>query len=82
MSATPISAASSPVQYTPPTPKAPSAAAAATEEATETAAVTRQEAAQGDQVAIRKLAQQAQTKQAAPATTTARSAPGGVDVVA
>src|SRR5258708_30583452 len=68
MPVTPItSAASSPVQYTPPAGNAQSAAAYAAEEATETAAVTRREAAHGDQVAIRKLAKQDLAKQTAPA---------------
>ncbi len=85
MSATPISSAATPPQYTPPAPKAPkapSAIAAATEEATETAAATRQEATHGDQVAIRKLAQQEQATQPPPAASKASGLQGSLDVLA
>jgi hypothetical protein len=83
MSAQPISSSSStPVPYTPPAPKRQNAAAAATEESTETADATRQEAAHGDQVAIRKLAKLDQAKTPAPAPKTTGGAQGGLNVLA
>lgn len=83
MSANPIrSASSTPAQFTPPAQKPQNAAAAATEEATETADVTRQEAAHGDQVAIRKLAKAHHAKAPTPAPKTTGGAQGGLNVLA
>jgi hypothetical protein len=72
------------ITNTTPTPQvappisAKSAAAAAAEEARETAATTRQEAAKGDPVAIRKLAREQQSEQARESTSARESGKGAL----
>ena len=86
MSITPANnAACSHVSQVPPAASSKSAASSAAEEANETGAKTRQEAAHGDQVAIRRLARQEQAKRlanpgAAPETPVAQR--GGIDRLA
>ena len=87
MSINPISVTSG--SYSPPVQLNPTpqrATAAAAQEATETSATTRKEAAKGDPVAIRKLAQQAQqAKQVDARVPTAKipsNAPGRIDLTA
>jgi hypothetical protein len=55
----------------------PNSFAAAAQEATETSATTKQEAAHGDQQAIRKLANQGQQQQTPVATPTSQPGVGG-----
>ena len=84
MSINPISVTSG--SYSPPVQLNPTpqrATAAAAQEATETSATTRKEAAKGDPVAIRKLAQQAKQVDArVPTAKIPSNAPGRIDLTA